>query len=257
MNLDVTKSVGELAATVPGAVKVFEKMRIDYCCNGHLPLNEVAAKKGIVVDELVANIISAMPQADAIRDWSQASLDELSNHIVERYHDTTRESLERIARLVRKVVSVHGGNHPELIRLAEECERLAGDMIPHMLKEEQVLFPYVSSLERAQKTGEKAPMPFFGTVKHPVKKMMEEHDVVGSILAQIREVTADYAAPEDACGSFRELYRTLGELEEETHMHIHIENNIYFPRAVALEEDAGRAPANAEDFSCGMSGCSH
>jgi regulator of cell morphogenesis and NO signaling len=255
MELDVNKSVGEIAAAFPGVVKVFEKFRIDYCCAGHLPLAEACANRGVAVDDVVASIATWMPQAQPERDWNAASLDELSNHIVEKYHETTRESLERISRLVRKVVGVHGGNHPELLRLADECDRLANDMIPHMLKEEQVLFPYVTNLERALIDGQPAPTPFFGTVKNPVRKMMEEHDVVGEILGEIRKVTAEYAAPEDACGSFRELYRTLEELERETHMHIHLENNIYFPRAVALEDQSGSTIK--ADWACGTAGCAH
>lgn len=254
MTIDTNTTVGEVAVAIPSAVKVFEKFRIDYCCNGHLPLAEACAKRGVAVDDVVLSIKASIPQAEVQRDWTAASLDELSSHIVERYHDTTRESLDRIARIVRKVVAVHGGNHPELSKLAEECEQLSGDMIPHMLKEEQVLFPYVTSLEKAVNEGTKAPTPFFGTVKNPVRMMMQEHDVVGDILGRIRVVTAEYAAPEDACGSYRELYRTLEELEHETHMHIHMENNIYFPRAVALEDQVGSTtPA---EWTCG-SGCSH
>ena len=119
-------------------------------------------------------------------------------------------------------------------------------MLPHMLKEEQVLFPYVAQLERGE-----APTPFFGTVRNPVRMMMMEHDRVGGLLAQLRATTSDYALPPDACFSYRELYRRLDELELKTHEHIHIENNVYFPRAVALEDQAGNAAAgHAHGHAC-------
>jgi regulator of cell morphogenesis and NO signaling len=125
---------------------------------------------------------------------------------------------------------------------------LTGDMLPHMLKEEQILFPYVNQLDQGD-----APTPFFGTVKNPVRMMMLEHDRVGEILAKLRVVTDGYTPPESACFSYRELYRRLAELELRTHEHIHVENNIYFPRAVALEESAGQ-PAAFGEGGCGMHG---
>jgi len=136
------------------------------------------------------------------------------------------------------VLGVHGSRHSELADVRRLVAALAGDMLPHMLKEEHILFPYVDELEEAENGGP-APTPFFGTVKNPVRMLMMEHDRVGELLAELRQVTTEYAVPPDACFSYRELYRRLSDFELMTHQHIHIENNIYFPGSVALEERIG------------------
>ena len=181
----------------------------------------------------------------------------MSTNIVSMYHVYTREELQTIAPLANKVLSVHGERRPELAEVVALVSDLTNDMLPHMLKEEQVLFPYVQQLEAAVTAGQPAPTPFFGTVKNPVRMMMLEHDRVGELLARLRVVTSDYIPPESACFSYRELYRRLAELETQTHEHVHVENNIYFPRAVALEDEAGSASTFAlTGGTCG-SACGH
>lgn len=149
-----------------------------------------------------------------------------------------------------KVHSVHGDRRPELAEVLEIVRALTVDMLPHMAKEEQVLFPYVDQLEKGT-----APTPFFGTVRNPVRMMMLEHDRVGEFLARLRVITGDFTPPESACFSYRELYRRFAEFETISHEHIHVENNLYFPRAIALEDRAGK-PAEFE--GCNMaSPCNH
>jgi len=184
------------------------------------------------------------------RTWSGQSLTSIAANIVKSYHDYTREELQTLAPLAERVVGVHGRRHAELAEVATLIGDVATDMIPHMLKEEQVLFPYVTQLEAGN-----APTPFFGTVKNPVRMMMLEHDRVGDLLAKLRAVTNGYTVPDDACFSYRELYRRLGELESLTHEHIHVENNLYFPRAVELEERIGKPSATA--MSGHACGCGH
>jgi regulator of cell morphogenesis and NO signaling len=241
--------VGELAAEEPASIRVFESWKIDYCCGGQTPLADACRAVGKSVDEFIDALarVAAVPDGVA-RDWSAETLTSIGASIVATYHVYTREELQTLAPIADKVLSVHGQRRPELAEVVALLRDLTSDMLPHMLKEEQVLFPYVNQLEAGN-----APTPFFGTVKNPVRMMMLEHDRVGELLALLRAITDDYTPPESACFSYRELYRRLAELESGTHEHIHIENNIYFPRAVALEDRAGQ-PAAFGEGGCGLHG---
>ena len=252
------RTVGELAADVPVSIRIFEAWKIDYCCGGLTPLPDACAAAGKSVDEFIRALEMAAVVPDNVnRDWAKESLAGIAAHICEAYHRYTREELETLRPLAEKVFGVHGSRHDELAVVLATVHDLSNDMLPHMLKEEQVLFPYVEQLEEACESGAAAPTPFFGTVKNPVRMMMLEHDRVGELLARLRNVTGGYMVPQDACFSYRELYRRLAEFEARTHEHVHIENNVYFPRAIAMAEQAG-APA-AFEFAgggCGA-GCQH
>jgi regulator of cell morphogenesis and NO signaling len=250
------RTVGQLATEIPVAIRIFEAWKIDYCCGGQTTLTDACAHAGRTVEEFIAAVGAAATVPESLsRDWTAASLRTTSDRIVDTYHRYTREELATIAPLAGKVLSVHGQRRAELAEVVTLVRELTADMLPHMLKEEQVLFPYVAQLETAVANGTPAPTPFFGTVKNPVRMMMLEHDRVGELIARLRSVTEDYTAPDSACFSYRELYRRLAELELQTHEHIHIENNIYFPRAVALEERAGAPAEFAPAHACGTSAC--
>lgn len=242
-------TVGELAAEVPTSIRVFEAWKIDYCCGGMTPLPDACAAAGKSIEDFTNELTRAAAVPDGTtRDWPAETLTSMAANIVSMYHVYTREELQTVAPIADKVLSVHGQRRPELAEVVALVRDLTADMLPHMLKEEQVLFPYVNQLEEGD-----APTPFFGTVKNPVRMMMLEHDRVGEILARLRVVTDGYVPPESACFSYRELYRRLAELELRTHEHIHVENNIYFPRAVLLENQAGQ-PAAFGAGGCGMHG---
>lgn len=248
------RTVGELAAEMPTSIRVFEAWKIDYCCGGRTPLTDACAAAGKSVEEFSTELARAA-EVPGARDWSSETLASMAAHIVSTYHQYTREELATLAPIAEKVLGVHGDRRPELVSVVALLRDLTGDMLPHMLKEEQILFPYVDQMEEAVEGHRPAPTPFFGTVKNPVRMMMQEHDRVGELLAQLREATDEYNPPESACFSYRELYRRFAELERLTHEHIHVENNIYFPQAVALEDRAGQPNTYGE--SCGMHGCSH
>lgn len=258
MNIDVRKTtIGELALQVPNAIAVLEKWQIDYCCRGHRSIVEACETAGIPVEKLMTLITDARGTEETA-ELQKKSLNELQQYIVDTHHQFTRQSLETVRLLSDKVAARHGERHPEVVELRELVTQMVDDLLPHMLKEEQVLFPYIADLEIAAENGEPAPVPFFGTVKNPIRMMMTEHDAVGDLLAQARVTTSEYKLPEDACLSFRALYERLTELEEDLHRHIHLENNLLFPRASALEETAGSAPAfgvrGEHNCSCG---CNH
>jgi regulator of cell morphogenesis and NO signaling len=238
MTLTATKTVRELAVEIPNATRVFEKLKLDYCCGGNRPLAEACAGAGVDV-EMVIRLLQASAEADrqsgAATDFQTMSLTTLMTYIVDTHHIFTRQEMERLSTLLDKVCSVHGQNHPELLAIKPLFQELGDDLVPHMFKEEHVLFPYIERMEAAVKSHRPLPPPPFGTVRNPVRMMMMEHDSAGDILRKMRETSADYTVPSDGCISYQTLYGALEALEKDIHQHIHLENNILFPRAVEME----------------------
>jgi regulator of cell morphogenesis and NO signaling len=236
MTFQATKTVREIAVEMPAATRLFEKLGIDYCCGGARPLAEACASAGLEVDQVVASLeqIGEAKGADA-RDWRTASLNDLITHINDTHHVFTRDELDRIEPLLAKVHRVYGERRPELARIEAIFLELKRELSLHMMKEEQVLFPYVRQLELAVAGVTARPAPHFGTVQNPVRMMMMEHDAAGEMLRELRQLSNDYTPPEDACVSYKTLYGALEGLEQDLHQHIHLENNILFPRAIAME----------------------
>ncbi len=237
MPIETTHTVGELAAELPGATREFEKLGIDYCCGGSRSLGEACEQANISVDEALARLETGLAASNSHeqRNWKNEPLAELIAHINSTHHVFVREESPRIEKLTAKVVSVHGRNHPELLQVQEAFGNLANELSVHLMKEEQVLFPYITMMEGAAAANEPAPPAMFGTVMNPVRMMMQEHDGAGDMLKKLRAITHDYMLPADACISYKTLYEALKEFEADLHQHIHLENNILFPRAVALE----------------------
>jgi regulator of cell morphogenesis and NO signaling len=238
MNISDTTTVRDLAVGVPGATRIFENFGIDYCCGGHRTLADACQEATLKVEDLTRSLKEAglAPQPGAERDWRQEGLAALIEHIVDKHHRFTRQELDRLERLFDKVCSRHGERHQELFEGQKTFYQLKQDLIPHMLKEEQVLFPYITRMEEAVAEGRPVPPPFFGTARNPVRMMMTEHDTVGDLLKQMRGITSGYVAPADGCISFQTLYEALAAFEADLHQHIHLENNMLFPRAVEMEE---------------------
>ena len=229
-------SVREVAMELPQSTRLFEKLRIDYCCGGHRPLAEACASAGVDVGEVMEMLAGATQSEDAAApDFQNASLPELITHILETHHVFTKSEMERLQSLTDKVIGAHGANHPELLHLRELWQALCADLKPHMFKEEQILFPYMIALAQAADHKWAAPFAPFGTVKNPIRMMMMEHDTAGEILRELRALTSDYKAPADACISYQTLYQALENFERDLHQHIHLENNILFPKAADME----------------------
>jgi regulator of cell morphogenesis and NO signaling len=231
-DMDITRDsrVSDVAAARPATVKIFQQYGIDFCCGGKRPLSEACAEHGVDVDSLVTELRSAASGAADDRDWRDAPLPELVEHIQHRFHQPLRAELPRIAGLMAKVLSRHGDHLPEVLGpLNSEFSDLKHDLLQHMAKEDAVLFPAIVSLPSA---GEET-NAFVG---RPIAVMEAEHDEAGRILDRIRRITDDYTPPEWACPTFRGLYHGLAELEREMHLHVHLENNVLFPRAVSLVE---------------------
>ncbi len=238
MQVDVNKTVRELALENPNTTRVFERLGIDYCCGGAKPLSEACASAGLNMDEVLRSLEQERPAAPSGRDWSQAPLAELVQHIMSTHHVYVTQESPRLQQLAAKVASVHGQNHPEVVRMQATFDALAAELATHLMKEERILFPYIIAMEEALAQGHAAPLCMFGTVKNPVRMMMMEHDGAGDALRELRATSSDYTPPADACVTFRTFYAALQAFEADLHQHIHLENNILVPRAMQMEAAA-------------------
>lgn len=242
--------VGDVVAAYPETAEVFERHQIDFCCGGRRTLRAAAADEealGRLLEELDDRIggrtqapdaeaddggaaTGAAGGAETGPDWTTAPLAALVDHIVETFHGPLREELPRLQAMARKVHRVHVERHPALEELEEVLEHFADDVMSHMVAEEIVLFPRVVRLEAEGPRGREDDLP----VDVPIAAMEQEHEAAGEALERMRSLTAGYTPPDDACGTFRRLYAGLEALERGMHLHIHLENNVLFPRALSL-----------------------
>ena len=235
-------TVRDLAMQLPQSTRLFEKLKIDYCCGGNKSLAQACASAGVNVDnvmEMLAGVTSSSPD-EGVLDFQNVSLTDLISHIVNTHHFFTKSELDRLQLLADKVLAAHGCNHPELVHLGELLTRLSADLKPHMFKEELILFPYIMAMTAAADQNSVVPVAPFGTVNNPIRMMMREHDTAGEILRELRSLTSDYKVPGDACPSYQTLYQALENFETDLHQHIHLENNILFPKAIDLENGLNR-----------------
>jgi regulator of cell morphogenesis and NO signaling len=236
MTINATKTVKELVIALPAATLLFERLGIDYCCGGGKTLQDACQAAGLNVDEVVNSLATIAPaETDFFIDWENRPLAELAHYIIDKHHSFTSQSLTEITALLAKVNAVHGKNHAELQALQDLFAALSQELMPHMLKEERVLFPYIVKLEQANIAQMPMPTPQFGNVNNPINRMMQEHENAGEILVRMRVLSSNYNSPADGCASFRTLYQMMAALESDLHQHIHLENNILFPRAARLE----------------------
>jgi regulator of cell morphogenesis and NO signaling len=240
MTFNSSKTVREIAVEIPSATRVFEKLGIDYCCGGGKQLVEVCEKQKLAVEEVLRDLEAAessrLARNENGKDWSKEPLADIIDEIVGKHHAYVRAESPRLLALAEKVASKHGPAHPEAVRVHEIFSDLANELSLHLMKEEQILFPYVIRMEESVVAKEPViPASCFGTVQNPIRMMVSEHDGAGEALRALREVTKEYKIPEDACTSYRTLYNGLIEFEADLHQHIHMENNILFQRAIAME----------------------
>jgi regulator of cell morphogenesis and NO signaling len=234
MQTFTNKTIRDIALEAPATTRVFEEFKIDYCCGGRKLLADACRETGIdfeVVSRKVADAMS-LNNGETIHPEEPSKL---VDYIIAKHHLFTVQEIERLTPLMEKVCSRHGENHPELFKLQTIFLALADSLIPHMRKEEMVLFPYIQGLEAAIMNSSSITPPHFGTVGNPIRMMMADHEEDGERLRVMREIANDYTPPEGACPSFTALYAGLADLEKDLHRHIHLENNVLFPAAVSLE----------------------
>lgn len=231
-----TKTLAEVAGESQAAVRILEQHGLDYCCGGKQPFEEACAAKGLDPAAVLDEIERAQRTEPPARDWRTAPLGELVDHIVRTHHEYLKLELPALAQRLNKVLEVHGAREPEMWnRLAEVFGDLRAELELHMHKEEAILFPFIEQYARAEAEGRPLPRPPFGTVANPIAVMEREHAGAGEALVELRRLTRNYELPSYACNTVRALYEGLQALEKDLHMHIHLENNILFPRAIALE----------------------
>lgn len=232
LNLDTT--VGQWVAHQPNTSRVFEGLRIDYCCGGNVPLSRACAERQLDPRRVLGQLATASAEAasESIERWTDAALTSLCDHIEQTHHAYLKTELPRLLEMIAKVVGAHGASHPEMLEVRQAFADLRNELIPHMFKEEQILFPAIRWLERA----DTRPAFPFGSLANPIRMMEQEHDVAGDALECIRRATRDYQVPTDACNTYRAMLDGLQRLEQDLHRHIHKENSILFPRAIQLEQ---------------------
>lgn len=236
MKATFEQTVREIAIEQPASVRVFESLGIDYCCGGQRSLREACERAGVSPDEVLNRIFTAETEpSTATGDWAHASVAELTRHIVDDHHGYIRRESPRLISLCVKVVERHGAGHPEVKSIQELFQALADELSLHMVKEETVLFPYLVQMEATLRDRRPVPPAMFGSIEMPISRMLADHDDVGTLTARIRSFSSGFVAPDDACPTYRALYQGLENFERDLHQHIHLENNILFPRALEME----------------------
>ena len=236
MSLDHESKMKDIALSNPAARQVLEDAGLDYCCGGGQSLHDACLHTDVPAEEILKRLRENSKDVSPDEaNWTSAPLSDLTRHIRERHHRYVREAIARVQTLLDKVVTKHGENHPEITDIQRLFTEIGREMIIHMQKEEQILFPYIDALEKAASTHGSMEPPFFQTVRNPIHTMMKEHESAGELVKQIRKVSSEYKAPADACTSYKALYQDLQAFEADLHQHVHLENNIIFPRAVEME----------------------
>ena len=236
MNFNDETKVKDIALSNPAARQILEDAGLDYCCGGGKSLHEACLHADVPAEEILTRLRENSKHVDPDEaSWTSAPLGDLTRHIRDRHHRYVRESIARVQPLLEKVETKHGKSHSEIANIRRLFAEVAREMIMHMQKEEQILFPYIDALEKATNAHGSVEPPFFQTVRNPIHAMMKEHDAAGELVKQIRKASLEYTTPADACTSYKALYQDLREFEADLHQHVHLENNILFPRSVELE----------------------
>ncbi len=222
-SLNLTDTVAEWVRQDPARSRIFEKYGIDYCCGGKATLQQACNKRGLQTEEVLAALHSAQPMPD-LCDWSTATLSDLANHIEQTHHTFLKTELPRVATLLGRTLNAHGARHVWLAELKATFDRFAAEMDAHMFKEERILFPRIRRIDKGDRSQE---------VDQPVAIMEHEHDRAGADLEAMRQLSNNYTPPPDACNTFVAALDALRQIEEDTHLHVHKENNILFPRSVS------------------------
>lgn len=232
------KTIGSFVAEDFRTAAVFSKYKIDFCCKGNRTVTEVCEKQNIDADVLLENVLQVVQSENSgTIDFNSWPLDLLADYIEKTHHRYVEEKTNVLLPFLDKLCKVHGANHPELFRINELFIGCAGELSQHMKKEELVLFPFVKRMVKTKESDGILSQPSFGTVSNPIAMMMHEHDNEGERFREIAALTNNYTPPADACTTYRVTFAMLKEFEADLHKHIHLENNILFPKAVILEKD--------------------
>lgn len=233
MNISNETIIGELVAEDYRTASVFKTNGIDFCCNGNRSIADACEKKQLDSAELIDALHKVTEQTKASNiDYNAWPADLLADYIEKTHHRYVKRKIQEIVPFLNKVTSVHGERHPELNEVQSLFAECIVELTSHLKKEEEILFPFV----RKMATAEEYSQPPFATVQNPISMMVHEHDAEGERFRKIAALTNNYTPPEDACNTYRVTFSLLKEFEEDLHLHIHLENNILFPKAIAMEK---------------------
>jgi regulator of cell morphogenesis and NO signaling len=236
MHIHPNDTIGDIVASDYRAAAVFERFGLDFCCGGRQTLGDACRQMAVDSAALLTALEGLAREPGPTEDTSAWPLDKLVGHIVSRHHTYVKEAIPVLLAHTSKIAAVHGNRSPELHGVATRFTVVANEMARHMAKEEQILFPYIQSLVTAERAGRRIASSPFGTVQNPIRMMEAEHQDAGDEMREIRDLTHGYALPDFACATYRACFAELQEFERDLHRHVHLENNVLFPRAVKLEQ---------------------
>ena len=238
MNIQEDNIIGELVAQDYRTASVFKKYGIDFCCQGNRTIEDACVAKNLDSKSVVKDLNSMnQGKATVSTDYQSWPLDLLADYIEKKHHRYVQEKTIEIQPYLDKICKVHGARHPELFDIQNDFNASAGELAAHMKKEELILFPFIRKMAKAKQENSKVDAALFGTVKNPIQMMMDEHTVEGDRFRKIEALSNHYTPPEDACNTYRVTFALLEEFEQDLHLHIHLENNILFPKAIEMEKE--------------------
>lgn len=232
------KTIGEIVAADYRTAQVFKNHKIDFCCKGNRSVAEASTEKKIDLDQLIAELEAAQQvRSSDTTDFKTWPLDLLADYIEKKHHRYVEEKMPILNQYLQRLCQVHGSQHPELFEIKEAFQLSSGELAAHMKKEEFILFPHIRKMVMAKTSNTNLKPPHFGTVQNPVQMMMNEHTVEGDRFARISELSNNYTPPSDGCNTYKVAFALLNEFEQDLHLHIHLENNILFPKAILMEQE--------------------
>lgn len=237
MNVSKENQIGDIVAQDYRTAAVFQKFGLDFCCNGNRSVEAACQEAGIDPEKIITEIASIGEKAAPAIDYNSWPLDLLADYVEKKHHRYVTEKIPVLKAYLDKISKVHGHAHPELFEIKQLFEESAGELSAHMKKEEIILFPFIRKMVAAGQSGDTSIAAPFGTVQNPVRTMMHEHDAEGERFRKIAQLSNQYTPPADGCNTYQITLAYLKEFEEDLHLHIHLENNILFPKAIALEQE--------------------
>ncbi|MEX0361623.1 MAG: iron-sulfur cluster repair di-iron protein [Allomuricauda sp.] len=236
MELTQDKTVADFVTENIKTAHVFKKFGIDFCCGGGITIAKACDKFEVDQALLEKELLQVDRTVDRSHNYDQWNLSFLIDHIINVHHTYVKENLPLISEYANKVARVHGHHYTEVVEINRLFHEVANELLSHLQKEEQVLFPYIKKMTQVENSGISAP---FGSVNNPIRMMEHEHESAGTIFKEIARLTNNYMPPPEACNTFRALYSKLEEFEQDLHLHFHLENNILHPKAIAWEKQMG------------------
>lgn len=237
-NKNTSKKIGAYVAQDYRTAAIFTKYKIDFCCNGNRSIEEACNKKNLDSNILLQELEQVLQaKNNETIDYNSWPLDLLVDYIEKKHHRYVAEKSPILIQFLNKLCRAHGERHPELFKINELFTASAGELAAHMKKEELILFPFIKKMVHAKVANQPFETPHFKTVNNPIEMMQHEHDIEGQRFREIATISNNYTPPADACNTYKVTYAMLQEFEQDLHLHIHLENNILFPKAIALEKN--------------------